>query len=280
MSRQRPRNPRARATRSARRQASEPESAPTRIEINFSPRQLAVTLAANALVTFLVVMVMLQWWPDGSSNKAPASPTPAALSSEISNHLDQLSDAWSKVNARVTYDITDATGEGQTKTSLTLYLNRPLARADIVDDTGKKTTLISKSDKSYSCSVPESGPQCLASDPSDPETAIPFLSQFDPGSVKSALIQGLSVTSIASSTEQIRGSDAYCITAIGLSGGQDLTIKWCFAPNGIMVYELGSDASGQSTLEAIDIGQTVAADFEPPYPIVTPTPTPTASPTP
>lgn len=249
-------------------------------DIKFGPKGLALSLVANVIVTGLVVAAMLQWWPGGDdSNDATDTPTPAQVSGEISDKLTQLSTQWRSTRAKVTYQISDTTTAPPISSTLTLYLGWPQARADIVSSDGTRQSIIAATDRTYTCSVTDGNGTCEASAAADALSAIGFLSQFDPGSVLTALTQTQNLLSIEASTETFLAAEAYCVSAIGTGGPQQLFIKWCFANNGILVQEVGSDASGQSTLTATEISQVADADFLPPYPIVEP-PSPTPFPTP
>jgi len=248
-------------------------------DVKFGPKGLALSLVANAIMTALVVVALLQWWPGGDSNGGTATPKPVQVSKEISGKLTQLSGQWASTSAKVTYAISDTAAGQVAMSTLTLYLGWPQARADIVGADGSTQSIIAAIDKTYTCSVTEGNGTCEASAPADAQTVIGFLSQFDPGSVLTALTQTQSLISIDPSTETLLGSDAYCVSAIGSSGPQELFIKWCFASNGILVLEIGSGASGQSRLTATEIGQVADSDFLPLYPVVE-TPSPTPSPTP
>jgi hypothetical protein len=161
-------------------------------------------------------------------------------------------------------------------------------RADFAGDvfgTSTQTIVISTPDKTYVCSQ-EGGDQCLADPPSSNVLdVLPFLSSLDPGAIEAGLSGLTGDVQIASSSEKVAGNDASCVSAEGNIGGQDSFIKWCFASNGLLLFESAADAAGtsESTLQTTDVGTVSDSDFEPPYPVtevteVPESPTPTATP--
>jgi hypothetical protein len=221
-----------------------------------------------------------------NASATPAEGTPGAspISEEVSTKLKDLGGEWAKASAKATYDISSRTGTETTNGTLVLYWAPSKVRADFGGDvfgTSTQTIVISTPDKTYECSQ-EGGDQCLAYPPSSNVVGVlPFLSDFDPGGIEAAL-SGLSGNvQIASSSEKVAGNDASCVSAEGNIGGQDGFAKWCFASNGLLVFESWADVAGTSEfmLQATDVGTVSDSDFNPPYPVTEVTPSPTATPT-
>jgi hypothetical protein len=222
-----------------------------------------------------------------TSSAIPAEGTPGAsqIDAELSQKLKDLSGEWARTSAKATYDIASVGATESTKATLILYWAPPKVRADLSSDVGGTTTqtsVISTPDKTYSCTQ-EGGNQCLAFPPSENVTdALPFLSEFDPGGVE-AYLSGLTGNlQIWSTSEKVAGNDASCVSAEGSVEGQEGLAKWCFASNGLLLFESFSDPAGTSefTLQATDIGAVSDSEFEPPYPVTEVTPSPTAIATP
>ena len=222
---------------------------------------------------------------DASATPAEGSPRASQISEEVSKKLKDLGEEWAKTSVKATYDIASSTGTETTKSTLVLYGAPPKVRADFVGDvfgTSTQTIVISTPDKTYVCSQ-EGGDQCLAYPPSSNVVdVLPFLSVFDPGAIEAGLSGLTGNVQIASSSEKVAGDDASCVSAEGNIGGQDSLAKWCFASNGLLLFESSADAAGTSevTIQATDIGNVSDSDFEPPYPVSEVSESPTATATP
>jgi hypothetical protein len=222
---------------------------------------------------------------DASATPAEGTPGASPISEEVSTKFKDLGEEWAKTSVKAAYDIASRTGTETTKSTLVLYWAPPKVRADLSSDVGgtsTQTIAISTPDKTYHCSQ-EGGEQCLAYPPSSNVVdALPFLSDFDAGVVEAGLSGLTGDVQIASSSEKVAGNDASCVSAEGNIGGQDSLIKYCFASNGLLLFESAADAAGTSEfiLQATDVGTVSDSDFEPPYPVseVPESPTPTATP--
>ncbi len=219
---------------------------------------------------------------DPSASPAQGSPGVSQLSDEVSQKLKDLSKQWAKTNAKVTYSITGKTNGQASNGSLILYWAPPRVRVDIstdTDGTSNQTITISTPDNTLDCS-PDGGGQCLAYPAvTNAVDALPFLSDFDPAAIETAIRGFGNDIKVESSDEKVAGSDASCVSATGNLGGQDGSVKSCFGGNGLLLFESSADAAGVSafTLQATDIGETSDSDFQPPYPV---TEAPTESPAP
>jgi len=222
---------------------------------------------------------------DASATPAEGTPGVSQISEEISKKLKDLGEEWAKASVKATYDIASRTGTETTKSTLVLYWAPPKVRADFAGDvfgTSTQTIVIPTPDKTYVCSQ-EGGDQCLAYPPSSNVVdVLPFLSDFDPGATEAGLSGLTGDVQIASSSEKVAGDDASCVSAEGNIGGQDSFMKWCYASNGLLLFESAADAAGTAevVLQATDVGTVSDSDFEPPYPVseVPESPTPTATP--
>ena len=222
---------------------------------------------------------------DASATPAEGTPGVSQISEEISKKLKDLGEEWAKASVKATFTFAKTDTE-TTKSTATLYWAPPKVRVDVSDETEAiNTIVISTPDKTYVCSQ-EGGDQCLAYPPSSNVANIgTFLSNLDPGAIEAGLSGLTGNVQIASSSEKVAGNDASCVSAEGNIGGQDSFIKWCFASNGLLLFESAADAAGtsESTLQATDVGAVSDSDFEPPYPVtevteVPESPTPTATP--
>lgn len=206
---------------------------------------------------------------DASATQAEGTPGASQMSEEVSKKLRDLAEEWAKtsVKATFTYAMIDT---DTTKSPVTLYWAPPKVRMDVSDETeGINVILISTPDKTYVCSQ-ERGDQCLAYPPSsDVGNIDSFLSSWDPGAIEAELSGLTGNVQIASSSEKVAGNDASCVSAEGNIGEQLSFIKFCFATNGLLLFESWADAAGTSewTLQATDIGTVSDSDFEPPYPV-------------
>jgi hypothetical protein len=222
---------------------------------------------------------------DASATPAEGTPGASQISEEVSKKLKDLGEEWAKTSVKATYDIASRTGTEITKSTLVLYWAPPRVRADFAGDvfgTSTQTIVISTPDKTYVCSQ-EGGDQCLADPPSSNVLdVLPFLSNLDPGAIEAGLSGLTGDVQIASSSEKVAGDDASCVSAESSSGGQDTFDKWCFATNGLLLFESWADAAGTSEfmLQTTDVGTVSDSDFNPPYPVteVPESPTPTATP--
>jgi hypothetical protein len=218
-----------------------------------------------------------------TSSATPAEGTPAVsqIDAELSQKLKDLSGEWAKTSVKVTYDIVTITNTETTKTRLVLYWAPPKVRADLSDDASGATqaSVISTPDKTYECTQ-EGKEQCLAYPPSkNAADVVPFLSDFDPGGVEATLSASAASLKIESSNEKIGDQDASCVSADGSLKGQEGHGKWCFASNGLLLFESTSDPVGAFVLQATDVSEVSDSDFNPPYPVTEVTPSPTATPT-
>jgi hypothetical protein len=219
---------------------------------------------------------------DASATPAEGTPGASQMSEEVSKKLRDLGEEWAKtsVKATLTYATTGADTPG---TTVTLYRDPAKVRMDVSDETeGINVILIATPDNTYVCSQ-EGGDQCLAYPPSSDVGDIDsFLSSVDPGAIEAGLSGLTGNVQIASFSEKVAGEEASCVSAEGNIGEQDSLMKWCFAANGLLLYESWADAAGTSerTLQATDIGTVSDSDFEPPYPVsqAPESPTPTATP--
>jgi len=210
------------------------------------------------------------------------TPGASQMSEEVSKKLRDLGEEWAKtsVKATFTYAMSDTDTTGST---VTLYRDPPKVRMDVSDETeGINVILISTPDEIYACSQ-KGGDQCLAYPPSSDVGDIDsFLSSVDPGALEAGLSGLTGNVQIASFSEKVAGEEASCVSAEGNIGGRDSLVKFCFASNGLLLYESWADAAGTSegTLQATDIGTVSDSDFEPPYPVseAPESPTPTATP--
>lgn len=201
---------------------------------------------------------------------------------EVSKKLRDLGEEWAKtsVKATFTYAMSDEDTPGST---VTLYRDPPKVRMDVSDETeGINVILISTPDKTYSC-WQEGEDQCVAYPPgTDVGNIDSFLSSWDPGALEAELSEFTGNVQIASFSEKVAGYDASCVSVEGNIGERDGLIKFCFASNGLLLYESWKDAAETSewTLRATDIGTVSDSDFEPPYPVsqAPESPTPTATP--
>jgi hypothetical protein len=222
---------------------------------------------------------------DASATPTSGTPGASQISDEVSKKLKDLGVEWAKTTVKVTYDIASRSGTETTKSTLVLYWAPPKVRADLAGDIfgiSTPTIVIPTPDKTYVCSQ-EGGDQCLAYPPSSNVVDdLPFLSGFDPGAIEADLSGLTDNLQIESSNEKVAGNDASCVSAEGNIGGQDGFTKWCFATNGLLLFESYADAAGTSEFmfQATDIGTASDSDFEPPYPVseVPESPTPTATP--
>ncbi len=219
---------------------------------------------------------------DPSATPAQGSPGGSQLSDEVSQKLQDLSKEWANTNAKATYSISDKTNGQTSNGSLILYWAPPRVRVDISTDSGgtsSQTITIFTPDNTFDCS-PAGGGQCLAYPAvGNAVDALPLLSDFDPGTVETAISGFSSDVQVESSNEQVAGNDASCVSATGNLGGQDGSVKSCFGGNGLLLFESSADTAGTSefTFQAMDIGETSDSDFQPPYPV---TEAPTESPAP
>jgi hypothetical protein len=222
--------------------------------------------------------------PTATGSAAPATGTPGVsqIDPELSQKLKDLSAAWAKTSVRVTYDIANVTSSETVKTRLVVYWAPPKMRADIsneVNGTTAEATFISTPDKTYECTR-EDGDQCLAYPPVENVVdVLPFVGEFSPGGVEATLSGSAGSLKIESSDEKVGGQDASCVSAEGSLQGQEGAARWCFASNGMLLFESASDPVGTFTLEATDISEVSDSDFDPPYPVTEVTPSPTATPT-
>ena len=221
---------------------------------------------------------------DASATPAEGTPGASQISEEVSTKLKDLGEEWAKASVKATYDITSRTGTETTESTLVLYWAPPKVRADFAGDifgTSTQTIVISTPDKTYDCSQ-EGGDQCLAYPPSSNVVDIlPFLNNLDPGAIEAGLSGFTDNLQIESSNEKVAGNDASCVSAEATIEGQNSLAKWCFATNGLLLFESSADAPGTSefVLQATDVGTVSDSDFEPPYPVsdVPESPTPTAT---
>jgi hypothetical protein len=221
---------------------------------------------------------------DASATPAEGTPGASPISEEVSTKLKDLGGEWAKASVKATYDITSRTGTETTNSTLVLYWAPSKVRADLTGDIfgiSTQTIVIFTPDKTYVCSQ-EGGDQCLAHPPTENVAdVLPFLSEFDPAGVEAALSASAESLKLESSNEKVGDQDASCVKAEGSIGGQDSIIKWCFASNGLLLFESATDAAGTSevTVQATDVGTVSDSDFEPLYPVTEVTPSPTATPT-
>ena len=217
-----------------------------------------------------------------SAASATGTPGVSQIDTELSQKLKDLSAEWAKASVKVTYDIANVTSSESIKTRLVLYWAPPKVRADISSEaagTTTEATFISTPDKTYDCTR-EGGDQCLAYPPvENVADVLPFVSDFNPGGVEATLSASAGSLTIESSNEKVGDQDAICFSAEGSLGGQEGVGKWCFAGNGLLLFESASDPVGTFTLEATDISEVSDSDFNPPYPVTEVTPSPTATPT-
>jgi len=221
-----------------------------------------------------------------TSSATPAEGTPGAsqIDAELSQKLKDLSGEWAKTSVKAAYDIASRTGTETTKGTLVLWWAPPKVRADLVGDvfgTSTQTSVISTPDKIYECTQ-EAGDQCLAYPPIENVTdVLPFLSEFDPGTLEATLSASAESLKIESSNEKVGDQDASCVSAEGTVGGQEGLGKWCFASNGLLLFESTSNPAGTSEfmVQATDVSKVSDSDFNPPYPVIEVTPSPTATPT-
>ena len=205
---------------------------------------------------------------DASATQAEGTPGASQMSEEVSKKLRDLGEEWAKasVKATFTYAMIDTDTTGST---MTLYWAPPKVRIDTFDETeGTNMIVISTPDKTYGCS--QEGGQCLAYPPSSDVVNIDsFLTFLDPAAIEAELSGLTGNVQIASSSEKVAGNDAICVSAEGNIGEQLSFIKFCFASNGLRLYQSWADAAGTSewTLQATDIGTVSDSDFEPPYPV-------------
>ena len=221
-----------------------------------------------------------------AASTTPAGGAPAAgqISEEVSKELKDLGQVWVDTSVKAAYDITSKSGTETTTSRLVLYWAPSKVRADLTGDvfgTSGQTTVISSPDGTYGCSQ-EGGGQCVAYPPSDNVSDIlPFMSLLDPAAVEAGLSGLTDNLQVDSSKETVAGTDATCVSAQGDVG----VFKWCFASNGLCLYQSSADAAGTSevVLQATEIGTVLDSDFEPPYPVTVATevpqsPAPTATP--
>jgi len=219
---------------------------------------------------------------DASATPAEGTPGASQISEEVSKKLRDLGEEWAKTSVKATFTIA-MTDTDTTKSTMTLYWAPPKVRMDMSDETDETNMIvISTPDKTYVCSQ-EGGDQCLAYPPNSNVVDVPaFRRLVDPGAIEAELSGLTGNVQIASSSEKVAGNDASCVSAEGNIGGQDSFIKWCFAANGLPLFESWADAAGTSewTLQTTDIGTVSDSDFEPPYPVseAPESPTPTATP--
>ncbi len=228
---------------------------------------------------------------DASATPAGGTPGASQLSDDVSKALTDLGAEWAKTTAKASYDIATNDQGTATETLMNLYWAPPKVRVDMLDVGGggsSPTIIISTPDNTYSCSQ-ENGEQCLAyPGTSNPSDILPFLSGFDAAAIQDGL-NGLTGTfTVVPSDEEVAGDSASCISISGTIDGQDGSGKWCFASNGLLLFQSQStsDTTGQPstfTLQAMDIGTPSDSDFDPPYPVTeapteTPAPAPTATP--
>jgi hypothetical protein len=222
---------------------------------------------------------------DASATPAEGTPAASPISEEVSQKLKDLGEEWAKASVKASYDLASRTGTDTTKSTLVLYWAPPKVRVDFAGNifgTASQTIVISTPDKTYVCSQ-EGGDQCLAYPPSSNVVDdLPFLSGFDPGAIEADLSGLTENLQIESSNEKVADNDASCVSAEGNIGGENGLSKWCFATNGLLLFESSADASGTSEfmVQATDVGTVSDSDFEPPYPVseapesATPTATP------
>jgi hypothetical protein len=247
-------------------------------------------------LVIIVTAILLTVAACGGDGKATEQPTgtataplestlgPSQMDTELSQKLKDLSAEWAKASVKATYDIASLSGTETSKSTMILYWDPPKVRADISSDVGGAVTqasVISTPDKIYDCTQ-EGGEQCLAY-PAVENVAdvLPFLNEFDPGAVEATLSASAGTLKIESSDEKVGKQDASCVSAEGSLGGQEGLGKWCFAGNGLLVFESTADPQGTSqfTLQATDVSEVSDSDFDPPYPVTEVTPSPTTTPT-
>jgi len=222
---------------------------------------------------------------DASATPAEGTPGASQIDAELGQKLKDLSGEWAKASVKVNYDIASRTDTETTKTTMILYWAPPKVRADVSSDVGgtiQTGVIISTPDKIYRCTQ-EGGNQCLAYPPIENLTdVLPFLNEFDPGTLEATLSASTESLKIESSNEKVGDQDASCVSVEGSLGGQEGLGKWCFASNGLLLFEsTSSDPAGTSEfmVQATDVSKVSDSDFNPPYPVTEETSSPTATPT-
>jgi outer membrane lipoprotein-sorting protein len=245
----------------------------------------ANVLALVALVLGAVVLV-LHITEGGGAGGAPAvalptatvQPTPTA--SAITNELQALGNEWAQTVAKVGYDLTVTSGGTSDVSSLTLYRQPPDWRLDISSSSqGDEILIATGGDTLYDCSAQSGENQCLFYDAS--QVDIPgLLGIFDP----SATANSVAGENVDRSEQTISGEAATCFSVTSTSGGTTSNSEWCFASDGILLRLVATSddpSTGDLTIETTGVNRDVTEadfDFQPPYPVTTPTPA--ASPTP
>jgi hypothetical protein len=151
--------------------------------------------------------------------------------------------------------------------TFTLYWKPPDSwRVDITLPEGN-SIIISTGGVSYVCSEAEGSGQCFQSPVAAP---VPFLTAFtDPGGIGSLADATFSGVDVDRFDETIAGQDGRCFRASGTVEGETGSGEYCFTDDGLLLRIRGSAQGSTFSLEATDVGGSVAdTDLQPPYEII------------
>jgi outer membrane lipoprotein-sorting protein len=214
---------------------------------------------------------------EGGAGTPAAGGSPAA--SDITNELQALGNQWQQTVAKVSYDLAVMSGDTTDQSSLVLYRQPPDWRLDISSPSQGDEILIATGDTLYDCSADSGENQCLSYSASDVDIS-GLLGIFDP-SVTATSVAGQEVDR---SEQTISGESAKCFSVTSTSQGYTDNSQWCFASDGILLRLIATSDDptvSNFTIEVTGVNRDVTEadfDFQPPYPVSTPTPA--ASPTP
>lgn len=221
--------------------------------------------------------------PTPASTEDDGNETPEPTASGVGAELKSLIDGWlDGVNAKVTYDYESNFGGHPVGTYTTYYLDGS-DRHDWLN-TGNELnvtlTTIVTDEASYVCNIFEANPTCETETAEQARSVrVSFLIIVRTLEAISDEVNNLAIRALPN--EEIAGQDASCYEA--MTTGERLTegppavetVALCFSPDGMLlrvdhdaVFEDEELPDGDLLLEATEVGEPVASDFEPPARVI------------
>jgi hypothetical protein len=186
--------------------------------------------------------------------------------------ISQLAAQWAESEGLIAYEYTTAAGGQETSGAMTLFWQPPNWRIDYDAGDGSTSTNMLVDGVTYVCG----GDSCISYDsPDAAPVPFPFFSLFmDPEGIGSDIAGSFGGVDFDTSSETIAGQSAECFTSSVEAGGAGTEAEYCWGEDGGQLLRLRTETNvgGQSssyTLEATEVGDVSAADFEPPYPVTT-----------
>jgi hypothetical protein len=189
---------------------------------------------------------------------------------DASADISQLAEEWANSQGVIAYEYTTTAAGQETTGAMTLYWQPPNWRFDYDAGDGTTSTTMLVDGKSYVCG----GDACIAYPSPD---AVPppfaFFGLFtDPEGIGSDIASSFAGVDFDTSSETIAGQSGKCFKASADISGSSSDNEWCWAEDGGVLLRLRTESTvgGQTSgykLEAVDVGEVSADDFQPPYPV-------------